>query len=141
MTVHRFRTRVYYEDTDAAGIVYYANYLKFAERARTEILRDAGISQQKIAAEDRVAFPVRAVAVEYLRPAKLDDALLVESELLELGGASAHARQRVTREPDGAELAVVDVRLACVSLDSGKPARWPVLVKAALARHIPDTKP
>jgi acyl-CoA thioester hydrolase len=140
MTVHRFSARVYYEDTDAAGIVYYANYLKFAERARTEILRDAGISQQKIAAEERVAFPVRAVSVEYLLPAKLDDALLVESELLELGGASARARQLVKREPDGAELAVVEVRLACVGLDDGKPRRWPASVKAALARHIPDTK-
>lgn len=141
MTVHRFQTRVYYEDTDAAGIVYYANYLKFAERARTEILRDAGISQAKIAAEERVAFPVRAVAVEYLQPAKLDDALLVESELLELGGASARARQRVKRELDGADLAVVEVRLACVNLETGKPARWPQAVKAALGRHIPDTKP
>jgi acyl-CoA thioester hydrolase len=147
MTVHRFRTRVYYEDTDAAGIVYYANYLKFAERARTEILRDAGLSQHRIAAEDRVAFPVRAVSVEYLQPAKLDDALRVESELLELGGASARARQRILREDDGVELAVVDVRLACVKLDDGKPSRWPAPVKAALAlhtkaaRHIPDTKP
>jgi acyl-CoA thioester hydrolase len=147
VTVHRFETRVYYEDTDAAGIVYYANYLKFAERARTEILRDAGLSQHKIAAEDRVAFPVRAVSVEYLQPAKLDDALRVESELLELGGASARARQRILRKGDGAELAVVEVRLACVRLGDGRPARWPAPVKAALAlhakgaRHIPDTKP
>lgn len=141
MSVHRFGTRVYYEDTDAAGIVYYANYLKFAERARTEILRDAGISQQKIATEDRVAFPVRAVSVEYLQPAKLDDALVVESELLELGGASARARQTVKRGADGAELAVIELRLACVKLDDGKPTRWPAPVKAALARHIPDTKP
>jgi acyl-CoA thioester hydrolase len=141
MTRHLFRARVYYEDTDAAGIVYYANYLKFAERARTEILREAGLSQHAIAAEDRVAFPVRAVSVEYLRPAKLDDALLVESELVELGGASARARQRVKREADGVDLAVLDVRLACVRLDDGRPARWPASVKAALARHIPDTKP
>jgi acyl-CoA thioester hydrolase len=140
MTVHRFQTRVYYEDTDAAGIVYYANYLKFAERARTEILRDAGISQRQIAAEDRVAFPVRAVSVEYLRPAMLDDSLLVESELLELGGASARARQAIKRNLDGAVLAVVEVRLACVKLDDGKPARWPASVKAALGRHIPDMK-
>ncbi|MCA3244858.1 MAG: YbgC/FadM family acyl-CoA thioesterase [Azospirillum sp.] len=146
MTVHRFETRVYYEDTDAAGIVYYANYLKFAERARTEILRAAGISQHEIAAEDRVAFPVRAVAVEYLKPAKLDDALLIESELLELGGATARVRQAVKRLADGADLAVMDVRLACVKLDDGRPTRWPAPVKAALAlhatgaRHIPDTK-
>jgi acyl-CoA thioester hydrolase len=141
MSVHRFQTRVYYEDTDAAGIVYYANYLKFAERARTEILRDAGISQHKIAAEDRVAFPVRAVSVEYLQPAKLDDALTVDSELLELGGAWAQARQTIKRAPDGAVLAVVEVRLACVKLDDGRPTRWPASVKAALGRHIPDTKP
>jgi acyl-CoA thioester hydrolase len=140
VTVHRFHARVYYEDTDAVGIVYYANYLKFAERARTEILRDAGISQQKIAAEDRVVFPVRAVSVEYLLPAKLDDALTIESELLELGGASARARQTVKRAGDGADLAVLEVRLACVGLDDGKPRRWPASVKAALARHIPDTK-
>lgn len=141
MTVHRFDMKVYYEDTDAAGIVYYANYLKFAERARTEILREAGISQQKIAAADGIAFPVRAVSVEYLRPAKLDDVLTVESELVELGGASARARQTVKRAADGAVLAVLDVRLACVGLAHGKPTRWPATVKEALSRHILVTKP
>jgi acyl-CoA thioester hydrolase len=137
---HRFEVRVYYEDTDAAGIVYYANYLKFAERARTEILRAAGIVQADIAKRDGVAFAVKSVAVEYVAPARLDDMLAVETTVLEIGGASAVADQRVRRIADGAALAEIRVRLACIRLADGKPTRFPADVGAALARHIVVTK-
>ncbi|MBL8833122.1 MAG: tol-pal system-associated acyl-CoA thioesterase [Rhodospirillales bacterium] len=137
---HVFRTRVYYEDTDAAGIVYYANYLKFAERARTEILREAGIVQRELAEEMGVAFAVRSVNVEYLRPARLDDALVVESTILEVAGATADGMQVVRRDADGAELARVAVTLACIKLAGGRPARIPESVRAALSRHIVVTK-
>jgi acyl-CoA thioester hydrolase len=137
---HVFRTRVYYEDTDAAGIVYYANYLKFAERARTEILRDAGIVQRALAEEMGVAFAVRSVSVEYLKPARLDDALVVESTIVAVGGATADGIQVVRRAEDGLELARVAVRLACIRLAGGQPARIPEAVRSALARHIVVTK-
>jgi acyl-CoA thioester hydrolase len=140
MSAHLFRTRVYYEDTDAAGIVYYANYLKFAERARTEILRDAGIVQRDVAAQDGVAFAVKSVAVDYLSPARLDDSLVVETTITALGGASADGEQLVRRAEDGAKLAEIRVRLACIRLADGRPARLPVAVRAALARHILVTK-
>jgi acyl-CoA thioester hydrolase len=137
---HRFACRVYYEDTDAAGIVYYANYLKFAERARTEILREAGIVQHDVARREGVAFAVKSVAVEYAAPAKLDDALVVETTIVQLGGASATADQVVRRAADGTSLAEIRVRLACLRLADGKPARFPPDVREALARHIVVTK-
>ena len=137
---HVFRTRVYYEDTDAAGIVYYANYLKFAERARTEILREAGIVQRAMAEEMGVAFAVRSVNVEYLKPARLDDALEVETTIVAVGGATAEGMQIVRRSGDRAELAQVGVKLACLKLADGRPARIPETVRAALARHIVVTK-
>ena len=137
---HLFQCRVYYEDTDAAGIVYYANYLKFAERARTEILREAGIVQHDVARRDGVAFAVKSVAVEYAAPAKLDDALVVETTVSRLGGASATADQTVRRKADGTALAEMRVRLACLHLADGRPARFPADVREALARHIVVTK-
>ncbi|MBL8806281.1 MAG: tol-pal system-associated acyl-CoA thioesterase [Rhodospirillales bacterium] len=138
---HVFHTRVYYEDTDAAGIVYYANYLKFAERARTEILREAGIVQREMAETMGVAFAVRSVSVDYIRPARLDDALIVESETIEVGGATADGIQTVRRAEDRAELARLTVRLACLRLADGRPTRIPEAVRAALSRHIVVTKP
>ncbi|MBI3507147.1 MAG: YbgC/FadM family acyl-CoA thioesterase [Proteobacteria bacterium] len=137
---HRFSVRVYYEDTDAAGIVYYANYLKFAERARTEILREAGIVQRTMAEELGVAFAVRSVNVEYLLPARLDEALVVETTILAVGGATAEGIQVVRRAEDSAELARIAVKLACLKLAGGRPARIPQSVRAALSRHIVVTK-
>src|SRR5262249_19258454 len=92
---HVFPVRVYYEDTDAAGIVYYANYLKFAERARTEMLRAHGFEHGGIGAG--LAFAVRSCAVDYLRPARLDDALEVRTRITRVGGASLEADQDICR--------------------------------------------
>lgn len=128
---HSFAVRVYYEDTDLAGIVYYANYLKFIERARTEWVRDLGVDQTRLRAEQGVVFAVRRVEADYLRPAKFDDDLTVTTELLTIGGARIELRQEVLR---GAErLFTAAVVLACLH-DSGHPARVPADIRAALQR-------
>lgn len=135
---HSFRVRVYYEDTDTGGIVYYANYLKFAERARTEVLRDLGISQSALIAETGVAFAVRRCEADYLAPAKLDDELEVRTSLRALGHASLDLAQTLWRVADGRELVRLIVRLAVINKD-GRPTRLPAPVAAAFARL--DRKP
>jgi acyl-CoA thioester hydrolase len=129
---HVLPVRVYYEDTDTAGMVYYANYLKFAERGRTEMLRLAGIRQSELSRRDGIAFVVRGCKVDYLQSARLDDLVEVRSRLTGLRGASADARQEISR--DGTALVRLDVRLACVGRD-GRPARFPAGLHAALERY------
>ena len=129
-SAHIFPLRVYYEDTDAGGIVYYANYLRFAERARTEYLRSVGADHQTLMAEDGVAFTVRQCSVDYVSPAFLDDPLEVHTRFLEVRGASLRAEQVVKRQTD--ELARLIVRLACVGGD-GRPRRMPAALRSALA--------
>jgi len=136
--VHHLFTRVYYEDTDAAGIVYHANYLKFAERARTEMLRALGVEQGRLRRETGRAFAVKSCVVEYSRPALLDDELVVESRLVALGGASLEVDQRVKR--GAAELARLAVRVACLGRD-GRPARLPPALRAALKELLPKVEP
>ena len=127
--IHRQKIRVYFEDTDAAGIVYYANYLKFAERARTDWLRDLGVAHAEMIKRDGLTLVVRRCAVDYLKPARLDDELMVETELIKLGGASVELAQRVRR---GSELlADMTVLVVCVGRD-GKAARIPDYLRAAL---------
>ncbi len=125
---HVFPFRVYYEDTDAAGIVYYANYLKFAERARTEMLRARGFDHRQLDAEDGVAFAVRACSADYLLPARLDDALEVRTRVTHVGGATLEADQDITRED--AVLTRLKVRLACINR-AGRPVRIPAAILAA----------
>ena len=129
--VHRQKIRVYFEDTDAAGIVYYANYLKFAERARTDMLRDLGVSHAEMMKRDGLVLVVRRCEIDYLRPAKLDDLLTVETEAAKLGGASVDLRQRVLR--DGEVLAELKVLVVCIGQD-GRPHRIPNYVRGALPR-------
>ena len=124
-----WRVRVYYEDTDAAGIVYYANYLKYAERARTEMLRDLGTENARLMKTEGLAFAVRRCEVDFFKPARLDDLLSVETRLIDIGGASVVADQRVKR--DNAELVRMELKLACLSLD-GRSARLPAAVKTRL---------
>jgi acyl-CoA thioester hydrolase len=111
---HRYAVRVYYEDTDAGGIVYHATYLRYAERARTEALRDLGVPHAELVRQCNLMFVVRRIEVDYLRAARLDDSLVVETEVLVAGAASATLRQTV-RGVTGA-CAVLTVRLACVRL-------------------------
>ena len=116
--------RVYYEDTDAAGIVYYASYLKYFERARTEWLRALGFEQRGLA-ELGIAFAARSIAVEYLKPARLDDALNVVSEIESLGRAQIFFAQRVLRQSDGELLLTSSMRIACIATAGMKPAAMP----------------
>ena len=130
---HIFPLRVYYEDTDAGGIVYYANYLRFAERARTEYLRSVCADHQTLLAEDGIAFTVRQCSVDYMSPAFLDDPLEVHTRFLEVRGASLSAEQVVKRKTD--ELASLNVRLACVG-DDGRPRRMPTALRSALSSSL-----
>jgi acyl-CoA thioester hydrolase len=132
-----FPLRVYYEDTDAGGIVYYANYLRFAERARTEYLRSVSTDHQTLVAEDGIAFTVRQCAVDYMQPAYLDDALTVHTRFLEVGGASLRAEQTVKRDAD--DLARLLIRLVSVG-DDGKPKRMPKALRAAFAEKLVSPK-
>ena len=127
--VHVFLVRVYYEDTDAGGVVYYAHYLKFAERARTELLRLAGADHGGLKADDGLAIAVKRCEVDFLLPAYLDDTLDVHTRILEIEGASLWAEQIVKR--DNAELAKLRVRRACVNA-SGHAARLPGPLRDAL---------
>lgn len=125
--------RVYYEDTDAAGIVYHANYLRFAERARTEMLRAVGIAQSTLAREVGVAFAVRDCQIDYRAPARLDDLLEVRSRLVEQRGATLRAEQTIRR--DGEDLVRLAVRVACVGRD-GRPVRLPAGLRGSLERFF-----
>lgn len=130
---HVFPVRVYYEDTDSGGVVYHSNYLRFAERARTELLRAHGIEHEALRANEGVMFAVRRCEIDYVRPARLDDRLEIATRLIELTGASFWVEQVVRR---GSEiLAQLKLRLVCVRQD-GKPARIP-----AVLRSIADPLP
>jgi acyl-CoA thioester hydrolase len=121
--------RVYYEDTDAGGVVYYANYLKFAERARTELMRQSGFDHTGLAREHGVMIVVRNCAVEYIAPARLDDALEVRSRVTNIGGASFTIRQEIFRLET--LLVAADIRLACID-SAFRPARLPVPLQQLL---------
>ena len=130
---HLFPVRVYWEDTDAAGIVYYANYLKFAERARSDLLRCFGIGQAELKRDEDIVFVVRRCEVDYLKPARLDDDLEVWTQIIALHGASLSADQDVRRA--GENLARLKIRLACLD-GRGKPARVPAAVKAVIQPQL-----
>lgn len=117
---HIFPLRVYFEDTDVGGIVYYANYLKFAERARTEMLRSVGIESSHLMREDNITLTVKACQVEYQKPAYLDDSLEVHSRIIKVGGASISGEQKI--KCNNYELVNIQIKLACMALD-GKPTR------------------
>jgi acyl-CoA thioester hydrolase len=129
--VHRWPIRVYYEDTDAGGIVYYANYLKFAERARTEMMRELGTSHSQMIETEELSFAVARCEVDYLKSARLDDLLEVRTRIVEVGGATLDALQEISRDRD--DVARLKIRLACVTRD-GRPKRIPAPVRAALTR-------
>jgi acyl-CoA thioester hydrolase len=132
--VHRIRLRVYYEDTDAAGVVYHAAYLEFAERARTEMLRCLGLDHTGLRARFGLAFTVRRCAIEYRAPARLDDLLEIETRVVRLGGASIDLEQRVLREAQ--LLTRLDVRLALLGTDL-RVARLPRQLIGAFERLYP----
>jgi 4-hydroxybenzoyl-CoA thioesterase len=126
------RCRVYFEDTDAGGIVYYVNYLKFMERARTERLRDLGFAQSTLAGEG-LLFVVHSSEARYHAPARLDDELLVSAQVMELNRASLRFRQQVRRATDDALLCEGQFLVACVRADNLKPRAIPEALRAAFA--------
>jgi len=125
----QFSLRVYYEDTDMAGVVYYANYLKFIERARSEWVRAIGIDQARLKAETGVVFAVRHLSADYIAPAKFDDDLLVTTQPIQVQGARLVLDQRVLR--GGQPLFEARVTLVAMTLD-GAPTRLPAALRAAL---------
>lgn len=126
---HTFSLRVYYEDTDAGGVVYYANYLKFAERARTEWLRELGFDQSKLAEDPGIWIVVRRCAIEFIKPARLDDQLVIETLLKAVGKVRMTMQQAI--KCDGRQLAALEVELACIGRN-GKPTAWPDALLEAL---------
>lgn len=134
---------MYYEDTDAGGIVYYANYLRFFERARTEWLRSLGVEQRALATSDGVAFVVRECAMQYLRPARLDDEIEisvgVEDGERDIRRASMRFVQRATRVIDATTLVSGTVRVACVSHASNRPAPLPDWLLDRMRTHPAGT--
>ncbi len=134
MNAHRHTVRVYYEDTDAGGIVYHANYLRFAERARTEALRELGIPHAEMSTLHGLFFMVRRVKVDYLAPARLDDSLVVETTTLAVGAASVDLRQDVVRERDGVLMARLDLQLVCGRIADQRPARIPPRFRDGMRR-------
>ena len=128
---HVFPVRVYYEDTDAGGVVYYANYFKYAERARTEMMRSLGIESRQLMQNDGLALAVRHCEADFKKPARLDDLLTVSTRVLGIGGASVDAEQTIAC--NGTDLVRINLKLACMSL-AGGPARMPDDLRATLER-------
>ncbi len=121
--------RVYYEDTDAGGVVYHVNYLKFFERARTERLRDLGFEQDELRASLGVLFAVRSAQVEYLKPARFNDALLVSAEFMEIKRASLVFQQEIRRGgTEGEKMSEATIRVVCLTEDEFRPTPIPGLL-------------
>jgi len=128
---HSFPIRIYYEDTDAAGVVYHSNYLKFAERARTEALRLSGIDQSDLMREHKIGFAVRRVEVDFLKPAMLDDLLTIETRLDDISRVSLTMHQVIRR--GDTVLVKLNVKLAIVD-EKMKLAKLPEFVKKAMLK-------
>jgi acyl-CoA thioester hydrolase len=134
LTAHHYQTRVYYADTDAGGVVYHAKYLDIAERARTEALRDAGLPHGRMLEEHDCQFMVRRVNLEYFRPARLDDRLVIATRTLAMTAATITLEQEFTGvgpEATGGLLARLEVQLACVRASTGRAVRIPAPWRAA----------
>lgn len=129
--IFNWPVRVYYEDTDAGGVVFYANYLKFYERARTEMLRDMGFEQDELIAQEVVIFVVRSVQVDYLKPAKFNNMLDVSAQLSLIKSASLTFEQTIMCE--GELLSKATIRIACLDANSMRPKLIPNLLKQALS--------
>ena len=128
--VYRLKLRVYYEDTDAGGIVYHARYLAFAERARTEALREAGVPHDELVTQFGLIFVVRRIKMDYLRPVRLDAEMVVETGPWLLRGASVDVEQSFTVAGD--QTGHLSVGLACIRTSDGRPARIPQRWREAL---------
>lgn len=134
---HVLPIRVYYEDTDAQGVVYHANYLRFAERGRSEWLRELGTNHERLLDEHGIVFAARRCVIDYLAPARLDDLIEVRSTALEIGRTRLVMDQRILR--GGEEIARIEVALVCVGRD-GRAVRIPTGLRQAIAAAgVPET--
>ena len=135
MAAFTWEVRVYYEDTDSGGVVYYANYLRFMERARTEWMRSLGFEQDQLIREEGILFAVRSANVEFLQPARFNDLLSVSLDVLHRGRASLTFSQAVTRSHDPSRpLCTGDIKIACLDAASFRPHPIPDFI----LKEIPD---
>ena len=123
--------RVYYEDTDAGGVVYYANYLKFFERARTEMLRSLGFEQDRLLADENVIFVVRSVKIDYLKPVRFNEQIQVSAKVIEYKKTNLTFEQSITRQQD--LLCSGVIRIACLDAQSMKPKLIPIAILELLS--------
>jgi acyl-CoA thioester hydrolase len=128
--------RIYFQDTDAGGVVYHARYLDFFERCRMEWLRHIGIECRTLASKDGVLFIVRSLEIEYAKPARLDDALVIGLRVDVVGGAQMVVRQSVSRDDE--ILATGRVHLACVAAEGLRPARMPLHLRERISAWLPS---
>ena len=135
MSGFEWQVRVYYEDTDSGGVVYYANYLHFMERARTEWMRALGFEQDRLIEEQGVLFAVRSVHIEYLRPAYFNDLLTVGADIVERGRASLTFNQVISRcEDESGPVCTGEIKIACLDAKSLRPQAIPEFI----LKEIPD---
>lgn len=134
---HSLATRVYYEDTDSGGVVYYANYLKFAERARTELLRTEGFTNKSLRENKGFVFVVRYIEADYYKPAVLDDLLEIKTDVTEVKNASVLLRQSIFCHD--AVLFKLDVTLACVDAKKFMPVRMPDDLKTVFQKYLSES--
>ncbi len=135
MSQFEWPVRVYYEDTDNGGVVYYANYLRFMERARTEYLRSLGFEQDQLIRENDILFAVRSMKIDYHAPARFNDRLSVSVDILKRSRASLTFAQIVTRaDGSGAELCSAEVNVACLAASTFRPQALPDFI----LKEIPD---
>jgi acyl-CoA thioester hydrolase len=141
--IHRFRTRIYYDATDAGGIVYHADYLTLAEHARTESLRSCEVNQIDILGEQGVSLAVRYCSVDFKKPARLDDLIEIQTEFNSVSGAKIEAKQTIHKITDGVVdenwLVQLNVQLACIN-SRGRATRFPRLVRQAISTMNFDHK-
>lgn len=130
---HKFSFRIYYEDTDAGGVVYYGNYLKFAERARTEFLRECGFENKILQDEQNIMFVVRHADIDYLKPGFLDDNLVLETQLISLKNTSFVMGQNVLRDQE--IICAMTITLVCVDFKKVKPAKIPDDIRSAFQEN------
>jgi acyl-CoA thioester hydrolase len=132
-----WQLRVYWEDTDAGGVVYHSRYLNFFERARTEWLRSRGIEQSRLARDEKLVFAISRMEVDFLLPAVLDDELDVSVHSVSAGRTRLEFSQELTRRSDGRILSRAQVRAACLDADSFKPARMPDWIQQQVMKQRP----
>lgn len=131
MTEFNWPVRIYYEDTDAGGVVFYANYLRFFERARTEMLRQHGFEQDQLREQENILFVVRSVTVDYLKPARFNEMVEVSAKIVESRKTSLVFEQLISRGQD--VLCTASVRIACLDAQSMKPKAIPQILLQQLA--------